>query len=215
MHWLLWLSLTEAEPNNVSRLKHLSCLLCGHTPLQTPSLDFKTWRKAADEQDFIMGNCYSYKSHIITLCEFSVQFWDVQVQGEAVLSEPSCQAHLCFYSKASSEEGAGVPRAGVMGMRALNQPQGSLSHGKRHPSPLLQREAMPFPCLLSSICRSPAATRTGTCSMGRWAASCDLEHKLGGLVWGWPDKGQAAQSSLYSRHKTKNLSGSSELPNLF
>lgn len=54
MHWLLWLSLTEAEPNNVSRLKHLPCLLYGHTPLQTPSLDFKTWTKAADKQDFTM-----------------------------------------------------------------------------------------------------------------------------------------------------------------
>lgn len=39
-----------------------------------------------------------------------------------MLLEPSCQAHLCFYSKASSEEGAAVPRAGVMGVRALDQP---------------------------------------------------------------------------------------------
>lgn len=46
--------MTEAEPNNISRLKHLSCLLYGHMPLQTPSLDFKTYRKAAEEQDFIM-----------------------------------------------------------------------------------------------------------------------------------------------------------------
>lgn len=39
-----------------------------------------------------------------------------------MLLEPSCQAHLCFYSKASSEEGAAVPRAGVRGVRALDQP---------------------------------------------------------------------------------------------
>lgn len=174
MHWLLWLSLTEAEPNNVSRLKHLSCLLYGHTPLQTPSLDFKTWTKA----DFHHGDCYSYKSHII-LCEFSVKFGDVQVWGEAALMEPGCQAHLCFYSKVSSEEGAGMPRAGVRGMRALDQPQEPLSHGKRHPSSLLQQEEMPYPCLLSS---STATTRTGTCSMGSWAASCGLGQKLRGLV---------------------------------
>lgn len=113
MHWLLWLSLTEAEPNNVSRLKHLSCLLYGHTPLQTPSLDFKTWTEA----EFHHGDCY--RSHIV-LCEFSVKSGDVQVWGEAMLMKPGCQAHLCFYSKASSEEGAGMPRAGVRGMRALD-----------------------------------------------------------------------------------------------
>lgn len=51
----------------------------------------------------------------------------MQVQGAAVLLEPSCQVHLCFYSKASSEEEAGVPRAGVMGMRALDQPREPLT----------------------------------------------------------------------------------------
>lgn len=63
----------------------------------------------------------------------------MQVWGEAVLSEHGCQAHLCFYSKASSEEGAGKPRAGVMGMRALNQPRGPLSHGKDIPAPCSSR----------------------------------------------------------------------------
>lgn len=196
MHWLLWLSLTEAEPNNISRLKHLSCLFYGHTPLQTPSFDFKTWTKAADKQGFIMvtvtaTNHTSY-----------VKFWDVQVRGEAVLMKPGCQAHLCFYSKANSEEGARMSRASVMGMRALDQPWEPFSHEKRHPSPLLQQEAMPFPCLLSS---STATTRTGTCSMGSWAASCGLGQKPSCLAWreGWSDRdmGQSAPSILGTKQE--------------
>lgn len=177
---------------------------------------FQNPNKSSRRAGFHHGDHYSYKSHI-TLYEFNVKFWDVQVQGGAVLLEPSCQAHLCFYSKASSEEGAAVPRAGVMGVRALDH--GSLSPWTWHSSPLLQWEALPSSCLLGSICRSAATARTGTCSVESWAASCGLGQKPRGLVWGegWSDRdmAQAAQSSLYSRHKTKKLSGSSELPHLF
>lgn len=181
MHWLLWLSLTEAEPNNVSRLKHLSCLLYGHKPLQTPSLDFKTWTEA----EFHHGDCY--RSHIV-LCEFSVKFGDVQEWGEAMLMEPGCQAHLCFYSKASSEEGAGMPRAGVRGMRALD-----------HSFPW--KKDIPAPFSSSST----ATVRTSTCSMGNLAAICGLGQKLRGLAWReeWSDRGMGQAASLYFRHKAK------------
>lgn len=60
-----------------------------------------------------------------------------------------------------------MSRVGVMGMRALDQHWEGLSHGRRHPSPLLQQETMPLP--------HTAITRTGTCSMGSWAAGTEAE----------------------------------------
>lgn len=98
MHWLLWLSLTEAEPNSISRLKHLSCLLYGHTPLQTPSLDFKTWTKAADKQDFIMviATGTNHTSHCVN----------------SVWSSEMCRyrVRLCRQSLAAKSTFAFIPR---------------------------------------------------------------------------------------------------------
>lgn len=149
MHWLLWLSLTEAEPSNVSRQKHLTCLLYRHMLLQTRRLYFKTWTKPTDKQDFITV-IVTATNHTSDCVNSVWSFDDVQVQGEAVLPEPCCQAHLCFYAKAGSEEGARAPSASMMapmGARALDWPWEPPPHGCKTSQPLAAAGGTAFPTL--------------------------------------------------------------------
>lgn len=89
--------------------KHLTCLLCRHMPVQTHRLDFKTRTKPTDKEDFILVIVTATKH--ASDCANSVWSFD-EVQVQARLRCP--WAHLCFYSKASSEEGAADPRAAAM-----------------------------------------------------------------------------------------------------
>lgn len=90
---------------------------------------------------------------------------------------------------------------------------------KKTCQPLAPAGGNAFPMLAQQHLQEPSHYQTGICSVESWAVSCGLGQKLRGLVWGegWSDRGmeQAAQSSLYSRHKTKKLNGSSELRHLF
>lgn len=201
MHWLLWLSLTEAEPSNVSRQKHLTCLLYRHMPLPTHRLYFKTWTKPTDKQDFITA-IVTATNHTSDCVHSAWSFDDAQVQGKNVLPEPSRRAHLCFYSKAGSEEGARAPSASVMApmaARALGRPREPLPRGCKTSQPLAPVGGTAFPTLARQHRRTSAAARTGTCSMGSWAASCGggTEAEGPGLRRGMVRQGHGTSSTMF------------------
>lgn len=206
MHWLLWLSLTEAEPNSISRLKHLSCLLYGHMPLQTPSLDFKTWTKAADKQDFIMviATATNHTSHCVnSVWSFEICTYGVRLCRQSLAAEPT----FAFIPRPAGRKGLECPGL-VWWAWGLWTSIGRVSP---------MEEDIPAPCSSRRQCLFLTQPLPGQ-APAAWGAGL-LGQKLRGLVWGegWLDRdmGQAAQSSLYSRHKTKKIGGSSELPPLF
>lgn len=149
MHWLLWLLLSEAEPNNISRLKHLSCLLYGHMPLQTPSLDFKTWTKAADQ----MSRISSW-----WLLQLQITHHIVWIQCE-VLRCAGAELRLCWHSLAAKPTLAFIARP--RGRKGLKCP-GLVwwawglwtSHGSLSPI----AKDIPVPCSSRRQCLSHACS---------------------------------------------------------
>lgn len=175
MHWLLWLSLTEAEPSNVSRQKHASCT--DTSPYKHAGFIAKPERNQQTSRISLPWSLQLQITHQIVRIQYEVLMmcgYRVRLRCRSPAAEPT----FAFIPRLAARKGLEPPSASVMalmGARALDRPWDPPHHGCKTSHPLLKREALGSPRLLGSICRTSATARTGNCGTGSWAASC---------VWG-------------------------------
>lgn len=214
MHWLLWLSLTEAEPSNVSRQKHASCT--DTCPYKHAGFIAKPERNQRTSRISLRWSLQLQITHQIVRIQYEVLMmcgYRVRLHSWSPAAEPT----FAFIPGLAARKGLEPPSASVMaltGTKALDWPWDAPHHGCKTSQPLAQAGGTGFPTLARQHPQNISHCQDGHLRHGE--LGCKL--RLGDRSWGaWFEErdGQTGtrdkqhRAPYCFRHKTQKSGGPS------